>query len=54
MTADELKQWLIDHQHNGVTFAATLGVTPKTVYRWLKGSIPIPKWLKHALRGLAK
>jgi hypothetical protein len=54
MLREDLKQWLKDHNHNPASFAALLGVTERTVYRWLAGTTPIPKWLDHAVRGLAR
>jgi DNA-binding transcriptional regulator YiaG len=54
MSRDELKEWLAAHKHSAVSFAALLGVTERTVYRWLAGTTPIPKWLGHAVRGLAR
>lgn len=54
MSREDLKQWLKDHNHNPASFAAVLGLTERTVYRWLAGTTPIPKWLGLAIEGLTK
>jgi transcriptional regulator with XRE-family HTH domain len=46
MTPDNLKKYLDQQRITQTTFAKRIGVTDRTVRRWLSGASPIPKMLK--------
>ena len=46
MTPSKLRKYLEQHEINQSAFARKIGVTDRTVRRWLAGDTPIPKMLK--------
>jgi hypothetical protein len=49
-----LRAWLSENGYTREAFALEIGVHPTTVYRWLRGSIPIPRSVELALTGLPR
>ena len=49
MTPDELRNELDARNWSGADAAAWLGVHPRTVSRWLRGSHPIPVYVPRLL-----
>lgn len=54
MTPDELKHtaWELMGRHWKAELARALDINPRTVYRWASGEIPVPSWVRVALRGI--
>jgi transcriptional regulator with XRE-family HTH domain len=52
MDPDTLRRWLADHGFTRERLAGALEVHETTVYRWLNGSVAIPRTVELALLGL--
>jgi len=46
MTPKQLDAMLKSNKENRTAFALRIGVSVRTVRRWLSGQHPIPKWLE--------
>jgi transcriptional regulator with XRE-family HTH domain len=50
MKSKELEALLKESGETRTAFALRVGVTPRTVRRWLNGQHPIPQWLENILK----
>jgi len=50
MTPKQLDTILKANGETRTAFALRIGVTPRTVRRWLNGQHPIPQWLENILK----
>lgn len=48
----ELRRWIEQRKYTRDALAAELGVNRVTLYRWLNGSLVIPRTVELALKGL--
>jgi len=49
-TKEDLENWIAKKGLSKPEAAERLTVTPRTVYRWLKGTRKVPKWLVKYLK----
>jgi transcriptional regulator with XRE-family HTH domain len=54
MDAEQLRRWLAENGYTREALARALDVHEATVYRWLNGSVDIPRTTELALTALAE
>ena len=52
MTPEEFDSALNDLGWSGADFLRRVDLVPNTVWRWRKGSTPIPRWVEEYLKAL--
>jgi hypothetical protein len=52
MTAEQLREHLKRLDLTVLQFSERIGRHERTVYRWLSGELPIPKWIKTLLENI--